>query len=257
MKLVLLTLGIALGAMLSVGGAGAEPDSFRLVFDGHHAPASFPTPSGLQHEGPFTTSSSLCPSGTAKDVASLGSDFAARVFTCRGTGATFTTHVGPLLAEHGSSGTWQIVSGTGSLANFRGIGTWQSVLGGGDASDPSTVMFESTWKGVAAMDVTPPKVALARASISKLKRPAGAYRIALRLSISDDGGAATSYTLSLADARNPADRLAQRSGQSTTSPVSLTIRVKPATKTRFLRLKIDATDAVGNGAPFVKVIRIR
>jgi hypothetical protein len=269
MKL-LVTLGVVLGAVLSVVGAvtastlsmvgaGAAPSS-QLVFDGEHAPASFETPSGLQHEGPFTSSSPFCPSGTAKDVASLGDDMATRMFTCNGSGAQFTARVGPLVGEHGGHGTWRIVDGTGVLADFRGMGTWQSIRTGGDPTDPSTIRFRATWQGVADMDAAPPTIALARATVQKLKRPAGTYRVNLRLAIADANGDANgdavSYTLSLTDARNPLEWLASKRGQTSTGTVSLAIRVKPAKMTRALRLKVDATDAVGNQASFTRSIRL-
>lgn len=265
MKL-LVTLGVVLGAVLSVVGAvtastlsatgvGAAPSS-QLVFDGEHAPASFESPSGLQHEGPFTTSSSLCPSGTAKDVAFLGSDTATRMFMCNGSSAQFTARVRPLLSEHGGSGTWQIVDGTGVLADFRGKGTWRSIRTGGDPTDPSTITFRATWQGVADVDAAPPTIALARATVQKLKRPAGTYRVNLRLSIADGNGDAVSYALSLTDARDPLAWLASKRGQTSTGTVSAAIRIKPAKRTRALRLRVDATDAVGNEASLTRSIRL-
>ena len=106
------------------------------------------------------------------------------------------------------------------------------------------------------MDAAPPTIALARATVQKLKRPAGTYRVNLRLSIADGNGDAVSYTLSLADARNPLPWLASKRGQTSTGTVSLAIRVKPAKRTRALRLKVDATDAVGNEAAFMRSIRL-
>lgn len=255
MKLVLIALGIVSGAVLSVGGAIAAPSSFQLVFDGKHSAASFDTPSGLQHEGPFTTSSPFCPSGTAKDVASLGADVATRVFTCT-SGGQFTARVGPLLSEHGGSGTWQIVDGTGAVANLRGMGTWRSVRSSSDDFfDPAKITFRTTWDGVAAMDAVPPAISLVRASVQKLNKPAGTYSVNLRLSIADGQGDTVSYTISLADARKSMG-LASKSGRASTRTVALALRVKPAKGVRALRLKVDATDAVGNAASFVRSIRI-
>jgi hypothetical protein len=256
MKLSLITLGALVGTVLSFGGASAAPTSFQLVFDGKHAPASFPTPSGLQHEGPFTTSSPLCPSGTARDVASLGADYATRVFTCNGSDAEFTARVGPLLGEHGGGGSWQIVSGTGELVDFRGRGIWQSVRLAGNDSDPATIGFRTTWQGVAAMDATPPTIALPHSGTQKLERPAGTVRINLRLSIADGSGDAVSYTVSFADTRNASVELAQKSGQTTTGTVSLAILLKPPKMTRVLQLKIVATDVVGNEGFLVRSLRL-
>jgi hypothetical protein len=256
MKLSLITLGVAAATALSVGGAGAAPASFQLVFDGRHAPASFPNPTGLQHEGPFTTSSPLCPSGTAKDVASLGDDMAKRVFTCS-SGAQFTTRVGPLLGEHGGAGTWQIVDGTGALADLRGKGIWQSRRSSGDLSDPATVTFQNTWQGVADLDAAPPTIAVARRGVQKVRKVAATYRVNLRLSLDDANGGEVSYTLSLADERNPAALVAWRSGETSTGNVSLSLRVKAAKTTRTLRLMVSATDAVGNEGSLTTTIRLR
>ena len=106
------------------------------------------------------------------------------------------------------------------------------------------------------MDATPPAIALAYARVQKLKRPAGTVRINLRLSIADASGDAVSYALSLADTRNAAVDLAQKSGQTTTGTVSLAIRLKPPRRTRVLRLKVVATDGVGNEGSFVRGLRL-
>src|SRR5689334_15297923 len=99
-------LTIAAAALLAAPGVGATPPpSFHLVFDGRHNQA-------LLHEGTFTTSSSWCSSGSAADVSIDDPTLTAtRRFTCAG-GGDFTATVSPLRAEHGGSGSWQIVSGT-------------------------------------------------------------------------------------------------------------------------------------------------
>jgi len=66
--------------------------------------------------------------------------------------------VGRLSAEHGGTGTWQIVSGTGSLADLRGKGNFTSVRTGGDPNDPETITFRSTW--TASPTSTPPRRSL-------------------------------------------------------------------------------------------------
>src|SRR5947208_1036712 len=106
------------------------------------------------------------------------------------------------------------------------------------------------------MDAAPPTIGLARASTQKLKRPARTYDNTLRRAIADGSGSPVSYTLTIADARNSLDRLAQKSGQTSAGTVSLAIRLRPATSTRALRLSVNATDAVGNAASLLKSIRL-
>src|SRR5947208_14958430 len=84
-------VAIAAVALLSAGGAAAAPASFQLVFDGKHN-------ASLLHEGTFTSSSSLCPSGTAADVSiDEGTLTALRRFRCD-AGGDFTAKVGLLRA---------------------------------------------------------------------------------------------------------------------------------------------------------------
>jgi hypothetical protein len=100
---------LAAAFIFVTAGAAARtaPLSFRLVFDGRHNAA-------LLHEGTFTSSASFCPSGSAADVSvEATTDTALRRFTCLGGGGDFSARIAPLPAEHGGTGTWQIVDGTG------------------------------------------------------------------------------------------------------------------------------------------------
>jgi hypothetical protein len=236
---------IAVVAFLSTGGAGAAPASFQLVFDGKH--------NGLLHEGTFTTSSSFCHSGTAADVSvEEQTRTALRRFSCD-TGSGFTAKVRPLPAEHGGSGSWQIVAGTGPLADLRGKGTFTSVLLTGDPNDPPSITFRSTWKGVADFDTAPPTIGLRHWSAKKLKRPKGVYRVKLALSLADNGGAPVSYLLQLAASSS----INFTQGRATTGSVTRSLRIKLGTHTRRVRLTIEATDAVGNQSSFAKTLRLK
>src|SRR5947208_2140298 len=104
---------VALAAGGAADGARKTPAAFRLGFDGKHTPA-------LLHEGPFTTSASFCLSGYAADTAiEAETETAVRAFRCSGSTDQFTARVKPVPAEHGGGGSWQIVSGSGALANLR------------------------------------------------------------------------------------------------------------------------------------------
>ena len=242
---------IAALAVLSTGGAGvAAPAPFQLVFDGKHQ-------ANLLHEGTFTTSFSSCPAGTAKDVSIDETTLTAlRQFTCD-TGGSFTAKVGRLSAEHGGTGTWQIVSGTGSLADLRGKGNFTSVRTGGDPNDPETITFRSTWTGVADLDATPPVTKVTHWQAKKLKRPKRTYSVKLALSLTDNGGGPVSYALQIVDPKKPSTALVFKLGKTTSGSVTKSFRVRVGKSTRRLRLKVDTSDAVGNESAFAKTFRLR
>src|SRR5689334_6940845 len=164
------TLLVVAAALLSAGGAdGTAPATFHLVFDGRHNAA-------FLHEGTFVSGASWCAAGSAADESMTPStDTAVRRFTCAG-GGDFTATVQPLPAEHGGSGTWQIVAGTGPLAELRGKGTFTSVRLTGSSNDPATITFRSTWDGVADFDATPPALGIA-GSAHVLNRTQRVYRL--------------------------------------------------------------------------------
>jgi hypothetical protein len=244
-------VAIAAVVILSTGGASAAaPASFQLIFDGKHNAA-------LLHEGTFTTSASSCQSGTAADVSINEATLTAkRQFTCDGGGG-FTATVGPLPQEHGGSGSWQIVAGSGPLADLRGKGTFTSVRTGGDPNDPETITFRSTWTGVADLDAAPPTVGVTHWQAKKLARPKRTYKVRLGLSMTDNGGGAVAYALQLVDPRKPSSAIVFKTGKTASGSVTRSFRIRVGKHTRRLRLKVDATDAVGNQSAFAKTFRLR
>jgi hypothetical protein len=243
-------IAVAAAALVGISDAGiAAPPSFQLVFDGRHN-------AQLQHVGTFTTTASWCSSGSVAEISvDSTTDTATRRFTCAG-GSDFTAIVRPLPAEHGGSGTWQIVDGTGSLANLRGKGTFASTLVSGHPDDPATIVFRSTWSGVADFDADPPTVAFKAAAVRKLKRPVGAYTVRLALSLADGGGGSVSYVLQIVDPKKPTRAFIYKLGQ-TAGGVTSAFRIKVPTTMRAVQLKVDATDPVGNTTAFSRTIRLR
>jgi hypothetical protein len=234
--------------LVTSAGANAAPSAFHLVFDGRHNAA-------LLHEGSFTSSFVACPSGSAADVnVDSTTDTSLRRFTC-GDGGAFTAEISPLPAEHGGIGVWQIVSGTGPLADLRGKGTFSSTRLAGRSDDPSTIVFRSTWDGVADFDVAPPAIVVTRVTIRKLKRPKGSYT--LRAAVTFPGESTVSYVLQVADPRRPLNALVYKVGQTENGSVTTTSRLKPAKSTRTLAIKVDASDPVGNGGTATKTVRLR
>lgn len=240
---------IAAGALCAAGGAGAAPPAFHLVFDGSHSAA-------LLHQGTFTTSSTSCPSGTAADVSIEDATLTAtRRFTCSG-GGEFTALVRPLDAEHGGSGSWQIVSGSGALADLRGKGTFASTRLTGDPGNPASVTFRSTWDGVAGLDAAGPTVAVTSSSVKKTRVKA-TYSVRVVLSLADSSGGPVAYTLEVATPSKPASPLVFKQGTTSLATVTSSFRVKLPATTRRLRVKIGATDPLGNTSSAAATIRVR
>ena len=242
-----LVLALMAAGATATGGTRAAPASFKLVFDGRHNAA-------LLHEGTFTSSLVACPAGSAADVSfDTDTESALRRFTCADSKGEFTARVAPLPAEHGGLGSWQIVAGNGPLANLRGKGTWTSTRLAGRPDNPATIVFRSTWDGVADFDVTAPTVGVSSVGVRKLRRPKGTYR--LRVVLDAEGGV-VSYRLEVVDPRKPLNLLAWKKGETTATSVA-TVRVHPAKTTRVLQLNIAANDAVGNKAAFTKTVRLK
>lgn len=238
----ILTIGTA-----GAGGGVSASSPFHLVFDGKHN-------ENLWHEGPFTSSAAFCPSGYAIDVDVDDTTLTAvRRFSC-GEG-DFTARLGSLRAEHGGTGNWTIIGGTGPLADLRGTGTFTSVRVNGNQDDPASITFRSTWDGFAAFDVLPPTVGIPSASVRKLTRPTGAWRV-VALAAVDDAEGATSWRLVVSDRRKPLLPLASKSCQSANGTIRVVIQLRPPKGTRTLRLQLDGTDPVGNHASFVKPLRL-
>jgi hypothetical protein len=246
---ILLIASAALASIAAASGARTAASSFQLVFDGRHN-------ADLLHEGTFTTSASFCPSGRAVDVTvDSGTDSATRRFTC-GSG-DFTARVTPLPAEHGGGGSWQIVAGTGPLADLRGRGTWTSVRLGGSSADPATITFRSTWHGIADFDVSPPTVAVAKAAARKLRRPKGSYSLRLVLALVDPEGNPVAYRLRVIDPHRPVDPLVSKAGETSAAAVTFVVRVHPTARTRALQVRLDASDPVGNASAAARTLRLR
>jgi len=238
-------------AVLVVSGrAGATPaPSFQLVFDGKHN-------AELLHEGTFTTSSPFCLSGSATDVSvEATTDTAMRRFTCA-AGGDFTAKVRPVPAEHGGNGTWQIVAGSGPLATLRGKGTFVSTRLAGRLDDPATITFRSSWEGVADFDVNAPAIGVTSSSAKKVRRLSRTYSVRLVLSLTDTGSELVSYVLQIV-AKRPSNALAFKVGRTTTRTVTTTLRIKTSKGARTVQIKIDASDAVGNEAAFMKTMRLK
>jgi len=238
----------ALAALVGLGGAAAgAPPAFQLVLDGRHN-------AQLQHEGTFTTNASWCPSGSITEISvDSTTDTATRRLDCAG-GGDFTATIRPLPAEHGGSGTWRIVGGSGPLASLRGKGTFTSTLVSGRPDDPVTIAFRSTWSGFADFDDEPPVLAVASTAARRVAR--GTYVVRVAVTLTDRGGGSVAYVAQLTDPKRPTRAFVYRVGQ-TIGGLRFTSRIKVPSNLRALRLQLDGTDQVGNASPMlVRTIRL-
>jgi hypothetical protein len=243
--LLALIVVLASGMVASRAGTTA-PAAFRLELDGRHEAAA-DAPLGFWHVGTFTASGLFCSSGGATTLGVTGTSpadaTAVRLLACADGSGSATALVVSVDREHGGAGEWRIVSGTGEHARLRGRGTFRSVRTGGDSSDHGSITFRSTWTGQADLDDAPPAVALARVSVTKLRRPVGSYALRLAFTAQDAPGNAVRYRVTVSARRA---FLSSRLGRTESGAASATIRVRPALNVRRLRVEITASDPLGN-----------
>jgi hypothetical protein len=225
------------------GGAGASPTAFTLTFDGAHVPDTS-LPGGIRHEGRFTASAPACAAGTAADIEDVVVEplTVLRQFTCDDGTGTFVVLIPGARSEHGGSGTWQIVRGTGRYETLRGTGRYDSVITAGSQTDFLSIKYRATWTGTADFDVTPPAVKVA-AKATKLVKPKGTYTLKVSLAMPQEVGSRITYTASVTAGRF--DLLA-RLGATSTGRVAFSGRIKPPSGARRIRIRVVATDPVGN-----------
>lgn len=226
----------AIGALPSAAGTAA-PSSFELVFEGRHEAAA-----ELRHTGSFTASSPFCSSGSATTLRVTGDATGTRLLTCADGSGSATALVVSIVGEHGGAGVWRIASGTGQYTSLRGRGTFRSTRTAGDPGDHASITFRSTWTGIADHDDTPPAIAISRASVTKLRRPAGSYVLRVAFSAREASGAVR-YRIAIS---GKGAFLASRLGETPSGKASVAIRVRPAKHTRRLRIEITTSDPLGN-----------
>ena len=260
----MLTAALAVGLACLIGGAvtasaastGAPP--LELTFVGGHVPDPA-SPVGFSHTGTFTASGALCASGRMRTTETTGTTpadtTAVRLLTCDDGSGTATAVVFPVPSEHGGSGSWQLVSGTGAYEKLRGHGRFTSVATGGDPNNEFTIDFRSTWTGTADLDDAAPTVGVSGATATKLRRPTGAYSVKLALALKDDvEGNPVSYTLRVTAGRV---ELARKFGTAATTTLPLSLRIRPSARVKAVRLLLSAEDPVGNEATLSRSLRLR
>jgi hypothetical protein len=260
-KRLVLSLVIALVGLLGVSAvfavaARAASSSFELVFDGRHEPDAA-SPMGFWHVGPYRASGAFCSSGNGFTLGVTGNSpataEATRLLTCGdGTGSA-TALVVSIDAEHSGSGSWRIVSGTGQYAKLRGRGTFASVRVGGDPSDHGSIVFRSTWTGVADLDDEAPAISVSRASAAKLRRPKGSYRVGIAFSANDTPGNVVRYRITI---RGGGSTVGGRAGETASGTASVALRVRPRKGLRRIGLQITASDPLGNERTIARSLKL-
>lgn len=244
---------VLVGAYVALAGStAAAPTSFQLVFDGRHTPAAFPSLTGLQHEGPFSGAAPFCASGYGVDI-SQPDQSALRRFTCSDGTGSFDAIVGPLPAEHGGTGNWRIVAGTEALSKLRGRGTWTSALVAGDPSNPTSVEYRSTWQGVADLDDSGPTIAVSRARAKKLRRPARTYTVTVAFTARDE---TAGNRVSFVATAQVGSATFSRAGANSTGSAAVSFRFRAPKTARAVRIRIRATDPVGNERGLTRSVRL-
>jgi hypothetical protein len=254
-SLIALVGVLGVSAVFAVA-ARATSSSFELVFDGRHEPDAA-SPMGFWHVGPYRASGPFCSSGNGLTLGVTGNSpataEATRLLTCAdGTGSA-TALVVSIDAEHSGSGAWRIVSGTGQYAKLRGRGTFASVLVGGDRSDHGSIVFRSTWSGVADLDDEAPAISVSRASAAKLRRPKGSYRIGIAFSANDTPGNVVRYRITI---RGGGSTVGGRAGETASGTASVALRVRPRKGLRRIGLQITASDPLGNERTIARSVRL-
>lgn len=244
MRPPLLTLGaVAATVGALTGAAGATPSPFHLIEVGPVEQALVAAP---VHKGTFSASAPFCSSGSAIDLwaSATRPTVSYRMLTCDDGSGALTVRLVDTEAEHtpGRTGIWQVIEGTGSYAELRGMGTFTGIRLGDDAAQPETLSSRTEWKGLIDFDVVAPPIVVLRSSSSK--RPDGSYVVNVAFTAADDiDGNRVSYRVTAARSRR---LLASKQGDLVTGTTSVSLRIRPLGRPRTIRLEIEAWDAVGN-----------
>jgi hypothetical protein len=251
-------VGIALGAVIALVAvrATAAPTPFLLTFEGAHFLDST-LPHGLRHDGRFTASAPFCSAGRAYDArhddGAEGSLAVYRMHTCDDGSGSFTAFMPAVRGEHGGSGAWRIVEGTGRYATLRGQGTYTGTLTSGDPNRFETISYRTDWRGVVDFDADPPTIESFAATVRKLRQRVPAYTLRIGLT-ARDASLPISYAVDLRAGRTLLDlkRASTASGRAT-----ITVRIRPPRAARSVRILLTASDVLGNETSTSRAFRLR
>lgn len=255
-RLLGVAVAAALAAMLALvsGRATAAPASFSLSFEGAHFVDSTLS-GGLRHDGRFTASVPFCSAGRAYDVRHLVVEplTVHRIHTCDDGSGSFTALMPVVRGEHGASGTWRILEGTGRYATLRGAGTYTATIVSGDPNAFETIKYRTEWHGAVDFDAEPPAIERFTATAQQLRLRVRTY--VLRVGVTArDAGSPISYTV---DVRSGRALLALKRGSTASGQATITLRFRPPRAARSARVLLTARDALGNETSTSRAIRLR
>jgi hypothetical protein len=249
-------VGIALGAVIALVPihATAAPTPFSLTFEGAHF-VDFTLPGGLRHDGLFTASAPFCSAGRAYDVRHFEGEplTVLRIHTCDDGSGSFTAFMPTVRGEHGGSGAWRIVDGTGAYATLRGVGTYTGTLTSGDANAFETISYRTEWRGVVDFDANPPAIENFTATVRKLRQRVPAYTLRIGVTARDPS-LPISYTV---DVRAGRALLDLKQASTASGRATITVRIRPPRAARSVRILLTARDALGNEASTSRAFRLR
>jgi hypothetical protein len=232
---------VALAAGPASSGLAA-PTQVKLHLDGTHpVDAEF-------HQGTFTASAPLCPSGSW-----LGNGAGSRVFTCTDGTGTFTADFdGELEHTQGASGPWTITIGTGTYTALRGKGT--AAIDSSTGVNASPIVFSDTWTGTVDFDATAPTGSVTAVKVARPHNSRGRWHATVSVSARDN---VDSNPVSFTATATAGSFFASKSGTITSGAGSFTLTFHRAKRTRFLRITIRLSDPWGNATTITKNVRLR
>jgi hypothetical protein len=240
-------------ACLSVR-ATAAPAPFLLTFEGAHF-ADSTLLGGLRHDGRFTASAPFCPAGRAYDARHFEGDILTvlRMHTCDDGSGSFTAFMPAVRNEHGGSGNWKIVEGTGRYATLRGLGTYLATRLSGDPLDFESISYRTNWQGVVDFDADPPTIETFITTARKLRQRLRTHVLRIGFTARDPS-APVSYTV---DVRAGRASLAFKLGSTASGQATITLQIRPPRAARSASVLLTATDALGNETSASKTVALR
>jgi hypothetical protein len=251
--IVIAAAGVAAVGVPLAGGAAQAPTRFSLTFEGAHFVDSSLI-GGLRHDGRFTASAPFCSAGRAYDVRHHAVEplTVDRLHTCDDGSGSFTAVMPVVRGEHGGSGTWRIIEGTGRYATLRGMGTYTGTLISGNPDAFETIVYRAEWQGLVDFDADAPAIENVTASARKLRQRVRTYTLRVAFTTRETALPVT-YAV---DVRAGRALVALKRGSTASGRATVTLRIQPPRTARTARVLLTAQDALGNETTTSRTIRL-
>ena len=232
---------------------GSEPS--LLTFEGAHY-VDTTLPGGLRHDGRFTALTPFCSAGRAYDTRhfdTAGWLTVQRLHTCDDGSGSFTVFMPNVRAEHGGSGNWQIVEGTGRYTTLRGRGTYTGTIVSGNPELFDTIAYTTSWQGAVGLDADPPAIDALVATARKVRQRPRTYVLRVDLT-ARDATVPVEYTVDVLAGRS---RLDFKSGSTASGQATITFRLRTPRGAGSVRVALTARDALGNETTASRSVKLR